>query len=265
MLKINIKDMKKYYGTRLILDIEELKIYEGDKIGIVGVNGVGKTTLLEIINKNIDYDSGELFIDKVVSIKYIFQLGEPDNKRIGGRYASIFQVSDKWDVSMSGGEKTRFKLAEGLESGSSLIMVDEPTSNLDISGIELIINNFKEYRGTLLLVSHDRNLLDQVCNKILEIDNGKCKIYNGDYSKYLKLKEEEISRKEFEYEEFIKEKNRLTNLKRDVENRSAKVKTTPGRMGRSEEHTSELQSRFDIVCRLLLEKKNEKENGEIVK
>jgi len=234
MLKINIKDIKKYYGTRLILDIEELKIYEGDKIGIVGVNGVGKTTLLEIINKNIDYDSGELFIDKVVSIKYIFQLGEPDNKRIGGRYASIFQVADKWDVSMSGGEKTRFKLAEGLESGSSLIMVDEPTSNLDISGIELIINNFKEYRGTLLLVSHDRNLLDQVCNKILEIDNGKCKIYNGDYSKYLKLKEEEISRKEFEYEEFIKEKNRLTNLKRDVENRSAKVKTTPGRMGRSE-------------------------------
>ncbi len=58
MIKINIRNMKKYYGNRLVLNIEELKIYEGDKIGIVGVNGVGKTTLLEIINKNIEYDSG---------------------------------------------------------------------------------------------------------------------------------------------------------------------------------------------------------------
>lgn len=234
MIKINIRNMKKYYGNRLVLDIEELKVYEGDIIGIVGVNGVGKTTLLEIINKNIDYDSGELFINKDANIKYISQLEEPRKKAISGKYASIFQIEDKWNINMSGGEKTRFKIAEGFESESSLMLVDEPTSNLDIDGIELIINNFKEYSDTLLVVSHDRNFLDEICNKILEIENGKCNIYNGNYSKYLELKEKEIIRKEFEYEEFIKEKKRLTNLKRNIEDKSTKTRSTPSRMGNSE-------------------------------
>lgn len=233
-MKINMKNIKKYYGTRLVLNIKELKVYEGDKIGVVGANGVGKTTLLEIINKNIDYDSGELFVDKNTSIKYIPQLGQPDKKRISGKYASIFQIESKWDTNMSGGEKTRFKLAEGFENSGSLMLVDEPTSNLDIDGIDLITNNFKTYINTFLVVSHDRNFLDTVCNKILEIEDGKCEIYNGNYSKYIELKEEEIARKEFEYEKFIKEKNRLTSLKRKVENRSARVKTTPSRMGNSE-------------------------------
>ena len=234
VVKISIKNMKKYYGSRLVLDIEELNIYEGDKIGIVGVNGVGKTTLLEIINRNIDFDSGELFIDKGVSVKYIPQLGGPSEKIIGGKYASIFKIENRWNINMSGGEKTRFRLAEGFESESSLMLVDEPTSNLDIDGIELIINNFNEYSNTLLVVSHDRNFLDKVCNKILEIENGKCKIYDGNYGKYLKSKEMENTRKEFEYDEFIKEKNRLTNLKGNIENKSTKTRTTPSRMGNSE-------------------------------
>lgn len=229
-----MEKIKKYYGTRLLLDIEDLKVYKNDKIGIVGVNGVGKTTLLEIINKNIHYDSGELFYDKNTVIKYIPQLGGPSRKTISGKYASIFQVENNWNKNMSGGEKTRFKLAEGFENSNSLLLVDEPTNNLDIDGIGLVINNFKAYKGPFLVVSHDRNFLDTVCNKILEIDNARCKIYNGNYSKYLELKEMEDTRKDFEYKEFIKEKNRLTNLKRDVENKSAKVKTTPKRMGNSE-------------------------------
>lgn len=234
MIKISMKNIKKYYGTRLILDIRELKVYKGDKIGVVGVNGAGKTTLLEIINRDIDYDSGELFINKDAVIKYVSQLGGPNRNIISGKYASIFQIENKWSINMSGGEKTRFKLAEGFENKGSLMLVDEPTSNLDIDGVELVTNNFKRYINTFLVVSHDRNFLDTVCNKILEIENGKCKIYNGNYSKYLELKEEETTRKEFEYEEYIKEKDRLTDLKADVENRSARVKTTPSRMGKSE-------------------------------
>jgi ATPase subunit of ABC transporter with duplicated ATPase domains len=229
-----MKKVKKYYGTRLLLDIEDFKVYENDKIGIVGVNGAGKTTLLEIINKSIDYNSGELFYDKNTVIKYIPQLGEPNRKTISGKYASIFQVEDNWNNNMSGGEKTRFKLAEGFENSNSLLLVDEPTNNLDIDGIELVIKNFNDYKGPFIVVSHDRNFLDSVCNKMLEIDNAICKIYNGNYSKYLELKEMENTRKSFEYKEFINEKNRLTNIKRDLENRSAKVKTTPKRMGNSE-------------------------------
>ena len=234
MIKISIRNMKKYYGTRLVLDIEELKIYDGDKIGLVGVNGAGKTTLLEIINKNINFDEGELSVNKDVAIKYISQLGEPNKKSISGKSASIFNVRDTWDESMSGGEKTRFKLAEGFENPGSLMLIDEPTSNLDIDGIDLITNNFITYGNTFLLVSHDRNFLDSVCNKILEIEDGKIKIYNGNYSKYLELKEKETTRKEFEYEEFIKEKDRLTNLKRNIENKSSKIKSPPKRMGNAE-------------------------------
>ena len=142
---INIKDLKKHYGSRLVLDIDELKINRGDRIGVVGVNGVGKTTFLEILAGLIEFDGGNLSINSDVTIKYISQLKEPNNKTISGKYASIFDVYNQWNDNMSGGEKTRFKLAEGFEDQGSLMLIDEPTSNLDIDGIDLIINNFKDY------------------------------------------------------------------------------------------------------------------------
>lgn len=156
MLKIDMKNVKKYYADKLILNIKELKIYSGDKIGIVGKNGVGKTTLLKIIKGLIEIDEGNIIISEKTTIKYISQLEEPHSKIIDGKYASIFQVENKWNDNMSGGEKTRFKLAEGFQDQCSLMLVDEPTSNLDIEGIELITNTFKEYRDTFLVVSHDR-------------------------------------------------------------------------------------------------------------
>lgn len=234
MLKINIKNMKKYYGTRLVLDIEELKVYEGDKIGIVGVNGAGKTTFLEIVAGIVAYDSGDLFINSDTSIKYIPQLEEPNNKIISGKYASLFKVENQWNKNMSGGEKTRFKLAGGFEDKGSLMLIDEPTSNLDMEGIELITDNFKEYGDTYVVVSHDRNFLDEICNKILEIENGKIKIYNGNYSKYIELKEKEINRKQFEYEEYTKEKRRLMDIKTNIETKSSGIKSASSRMGNSE-------------------------------
>lgn len=234
MLKINMKNIKKYYGSRLVLDIENLKVYKGDKIGIVGVNGVGKTTLLKIIKGLVDIDSGDLFIDNDTLINYISQLGEPNNKTISKKYASIFKIKNKWNNNMSGGEKTRFKLAEGFEGQGEVMLVDEPTSNLDIDGIELITNIFKQCIDTCLIVSHDRSFLDTICNKILEIENRKVRVYDGNYTKYIELKEKEVERKTFEYEEFIKEKRRLSNLRKDIENKSSSVKTTPNRMGNSE-------------------------------
>lgn len=233
MLLIKINKLKKYFGDRLLLDIDELKVYQGDKIGIVGVNGVGKTTLLEIITGNMDYDSGNLLVcDK--NLKYVSQLGKPINKTINGEYKSIFKVDNVWRDNMSGGEKTRFKLAEGFQSKPNLLLVDEPTCNLDIDGIDLIIEKFQDFSETILVVSHDRHFLDSVCNKILEIDHGKCKLYDGNYSMYMSLKEAELIRSEFEYNEFIKERNRLTEVKRNIKEKSGKIRKAPKRMGNSE-------------------------------
>lgn len=234
MIKLNIKNMKKYYGSRLLLNIEDLKVYEGEKIGIVGVNGVGKTSLLEIISGNLEYDGGELNIDTSKGLDYISQLGRPKETSIDGKYASVFHVDKLWNENMSGGEKTRFKLAEGFQREKGILLVDEPTSNLDIDGIKLIIENFKAYKGTLLVVSHDRTFLDEVCDKILEIEDGNVSLYSGNYSKYLDLKKEQIDRKAFEYQAYVKEKDRLLNLKRNVDEKSSRVKSTPGRMGNSE-------------------------------
>lgn len=234
MSEIKIVNLKKYYGVRLLLDIDELSIHDGDKIGIVGVNGVGKTTLLDMINGSESIDEGSIMIKKDTNIAYVPQLGPPFSKYIGGKYASIFQTETVYNNYMSGGEKTRFKLAVGFESEPDILLVDEPTSNLDIDGIGLIIDNFKPFNKTILVISHDRHFLDEVCDKILEIRDTKCKLYNGNYSKYIELKEMELARNEFEYSQYIKEKERLTRLKYSYEEQSRGIGRTLKRMGNSE-------------------------------
>ncbi len=105
---------------------------------------------------------------------------------------------------------------------------------MDIEGIELMEKSFEKYKGSLILISHDRNFLDRLCNKILEIEDGRIKIYYGNYSDYAALKAKERDRAEFEYEEYKKEKKRLQSVIIDAEQRVKGIKTTPRRMGNSE-------------------------------
>jgi len=135
---------------------------------------------------------------------------------------------------MSGGEKTRFKLAIALEEKSALIFADEPTSNVDMEGIELMEKRFEEYNGALLIISHDRDFLDRLCNKILEIEHGKIKIYNGNYSDYAAQKKQEVERAQFEYEAYIKEKKRLQEVILETKQKVKSIKKAPRRMGNSE-------------------------------
>ncbi|AKA69659.1 ribosomal protection-like ABC-F family protein [Clostridium scatologenes] len=232
MLLIEGSNIKKYFGDRLILDIDNLKIYSGDRIGIVGANGVGKTTLINILTKRFEPDEGLIKVYETYA--YIYQLEEPDSKKISNEMASKFRVAAIWNENMSGGEKTRFKLARSLEFSSSLIFADEPTSNMDIDGIEYMEKKFKEYKGALIIISHDRSFLDKLCNKIWEIEHGMIKIYNGNYSDYGLQKTQERERAEFEYAEYVKEKDRLRNVIIDTKQKSKNVKKTPKRMGNSE-------------------------------
>lgn len=108
MLLVECSKIKKYFGDRLILEIDELKIYSGNCIGIVGVNGVGKTTLINILSKRLEPDEG--FVKLYKKAGYISQLELPDNKNLSSEMASKFGVKTYWDETMSGGEKTKFKV-----------------------------------------------------------------------------------------------------------------------------------------------------------
>lgn len=232
MLLVECSKIKKYFGDRLILEIDELKIYSGNCIGIVGVNGVGKTTLINILSKRLEPDEG--FVKLYKKAGYISQLELPDNKNLSSEMASKFGVKTYWDETMSGGEKTKFKVGVALEEDNMIIFADEPTSNMDVESIELMEEKFKDYAGTLIVISHDRSFLDKLCNRILEIENGKIKMYNGNYTDYVQQKMQEKARAQYEYEEYINEKKRLEGVINKIKQKEKSIKKPPKRMGNSE-------------------------------
>jgi len=232
MLLVECRNIKKSYGDRLILDIENLCIYDQDRIGIVGVNGAGKTTLLNLLSKKIEPDEG--WVKLYGECSYISQLEPPEEETIRQEMASKFKVPQIYRESMSGGEKTRFKLAAGLSQNNAIIFADEPTSNMDIEGIQLVENALAEFSGALVLISHDRDLLDSLCTKIIEIEGGKIKTYSGNYSEYIKQKTEERELAQFEYEQYVKEKKRLERAIISTREKVKSMRKTPRRMGNSE-------------------------------
>lgn len=232
MLLIEAGDIKKYYGDRLILEIKSLKIYSEDRIGVVGLNGMGKTTLINILSGKLKPDEG--WVKVYGTFSYIGQLEEANSKEINKELAKKFGVSNTWKGSMSGGEKTRYKLAEGLNKNNNLIFADEPTSNLDMEGIELLEKKFKWFEGALVVISHDREFLDKTCNRILEVEAGKLKIYKGNYSEYKQQKKMERDRAKIEYEQYEKDKKRLEDAIDEAKQNIKTVKNAPSRMGNSE-------------------------------
>ncbi len=224
--------IKKYYGDRLILDVSNFEILDGDRIGIVGQNGAGKTTMLKILMKNIEPDEGQCFLTD--SYSYISQVEDEIGECEESKIKKLFDAPNKYEEFLSGGEKVKLKISKALSENKKLIIADEPTSNLDGKSIKILEDMLKNYNGSLLLVSHDREFLDSLCNNILEINDGKIKIYKGNYSTYLNLKNEEKKRKEFEYDEYLSEKKRLENAAQGKAELRDSIRKTPKRMGNSE-------------------------------
>jgi len=232
MLVLDVNNVEKYFGVRKILEIKDLKVYKDDKIGIVGLNGSGKTTLLNLIYGDIKPEKG--YIRTFGKVSYIRQLEDEYKDTVEEKFKSQFGLKDKYVEYMSGGEKTRFKIAKAFSENSLLLLADEPTSNLDLEGIDMLIENLLQYDGALMIVSHDRDLLDKVCNRILEIEDGQIRLYEGNYSQYREQKELEKKTKEAEYEKYIKEKERLKKAIVETRNKAKSIRKTPKRMGNSE-------------------------------
>ena len=231
MLILEANNIKKYYGDRLILDVPNLKIYQNDRIGLVGMNGAGKTTLMDILSQRKEPDEGSVKL--YGKHAYINQLEDPDGSMLTPKIAKELGV-DASNRHLSGGEKTRVKIAQGLSANSHILFADEPTCNLDVNGIKLLEEKMASFDGALLLISHDRTLLDNLCNKIIEVCDGTIKEYMGNYAHYKTQKEMARDRQQFEYEQYIQKKQELEKAITDRSRRAGKMKKTPARMGNSE-------------------------------
>ncbi|MCX7795348.1 MAG: ABC-F type ribosomal protection protein [bacterium] len=234
MLTIRIRDLSKSYGERTLFEKFSLDIHAGDRIGIVGPNGTGKTTLLKLILNILEPDRG--YVEVSGKIGYLPQdLTLPENKlvrecfKIHSSSAILKRMGLRKDILdspckvLSGGEKTKLKLAELLEDKPIILILDEPTNHIDIKGIEFLEEELNKFSGTLLIVSHDRFLLDKVTNKIIEIYRGKISLYTGNYSNYAQKKKEELERAWQEYERYTEEKKRLEEASRKIKERAQSV------------------------------------------
>ncbi len=231
MLVLQACNIKKSYGDRVIVQFDDLKIYYGDRIGVVGANGAGKTTLLDLLSGRLDPDEGRLELR--ASLSYIGQEGGPvtgpDRK-----LAREFRVSSVDGGAASGGEKTRLKIAAVFDESAGILFADEPTANLDLEGIRLLEDKLAAFRGAMLLVSHDREFLDRLCSKIIEIRDAGLQVFQGNYSDYLRQREAAFERQLFEYRQYVSEKKRLYDTLAERRVNVKKVRKNPKRMGTSE-------------------------------
>ena len=292
MIILSCKDICKSYGIRDVLKDITFSINDGDKVGIIGANGEGKSTLFKIITKEISQDSGEIFIDKNKTLGYLSQnLALDSDKNIYEEALSVFEellnieerlssleikMNEPYDESnasyhdklikdyttlqdiyshkggyvykgeisrvlkglgftedyfyksintLSGGQKTRVALCKLLLRKPDIILLDEPTNHLDLEAISWLEDYMKNYKGTVLVISHDRFFLDSVTTSTFEVIGGKVECYNVPYSKFIdlrkknyeaKLKAYNLQQAEIKRQEAIIEKFRSFNREKSI-------------------------------------------------
>ena len=212
---VTIEHLTKSYTERLLFDDTAFSVSEGEKIGLIGINGTGKSTLLKIVAGLEEPDQGTVVRSRGLDIRYLPQNPEFDPKdNVIQAVLKDNQGHDHvWDIesqaksmlnklgiteqealmgTLSGGQKKRVALASVLLSTAKLLILDEPTNHLDSSMADWLEEYLKKFKGALLMITHDRYFLDSVTNRIVELDKGKLYSYQTNYQGFLKLKAERL-------------------------------------------------------------------------
>ena len=245
---VTIEHLTKSYTERLLFDDTAFSINEGEKVGLIGINGTGKSTLLKIVAGLEEPDDGSVVRTRNLYIRYLPQIPEftqgdtvlesimRDNEN-ETHYSSREEMSataksmlnelgirdhDARVETLSGGQRKRVALAGVLMSRAELLILDEPTNHLDSAMADWLEDYLKNFRGALLMITHDRYFLDSVVNRIVELDQGKLYGYQGGYEAFLRLKAERLEMAE------ARSRKRQSILRREIAwiQRGARARST---------------------------------------
>ena len=242
---LQVRNVSKSFDGNKVLNNINFDLYKGERVGIIGKNGIGKSTLLKIIMEKISKDKGEITIGSRVKIGYYDQ----DHSALHGENTVLQEINTSLNLTqeylrtlaggflfsgedvekridkLSGGEKVRVSFLKLYMEKANLLILDEPTNHLDIYSIEVLEDALEDYEGTLLVVSHNRHFLDVVCNTIYYLDENGLKKFKGNYEDYkASLKNsgnneqgEEKEEKKVSYQEQKEMSRKIAKLKKDIE------------------------------------------------
>ena len=229
---LNIEHVSKVFGEKVVLDDVSYGVHQGDKIGIIGINGTGKSTILKIIGGLEEPDEGQVITQNGLRITYLPQMPEFPQGASVLDYVAEGKWQKDWSTEsearnvlnklgitdheekidhLSGGQKKRVALARTLVNPCDVLLLDEPTNHLDNEMVTWLEDFLRSFKGVVIMVTHDRYFLDRVTNKILEISHGGLYAYEANYSKFLELKAER------EEMELASERKRQSVLRMELE------------------------------------------------
>ena len=255
---LTISDLSMGFNDKILFDDINLNVYKGDKIGLVGKNGVGKTTLFKIICNNLEAIKGKCDLGARVSIGYYDQEQKTlsNQNTVMDEFWDAYPKMNNFEVrshlakfnffdedlfksvgELSGGERARLELLKLMLSKSNFLLLDEPTNHLDIESKEVLENAIVDYSGTVLIISHDRYFLNKVVNKIWYLEDGKITEFYGNYDYFLeKLNEkDEVEEKLISKTEIEKEKKKKKEKEKEERAKKQKLKEIENKIFEIEE------------------------------
>ena len=240
---LNVSMLSKAYVGKTVLKDVSFHLEDKEKAAIVGINGSGKTTLLRCILGIEEADEGSIAFSKEKKMDYLAQ-----------QHADIETENEDYDT-LSGGQKTRKRLEEILQEKPDLLILDEPTNHLDIGSIQWLEKVLKRYDGAVLLVSHDRYFLDRIVTKVIDLERGKVRMYQGNYSAYAEKKRQlreaewkafQNQQAEIKHQEAVIEKLKQFNREKSIKRAESREKmlSKVERLEKPEELENEMKLLF---------------------